>query len=138
MSFAVRNLSRRIARAPPRFHAKPRNFTAATEKNVAETESFQKYLQEDKALQHHAAEASDLWRKISFYVCVPAIAVCVAWVYNTETEHAAHVEHIKEENGGELPETPAFDYMNRRAKPFPWGPNSLFFNPHTNKDMADA
>ena len=58
------------------------------------------------------------------------VAVCVAWVYNTETEHAAHIEHIKEENGGELPETPAYDFINRRSKPFPWGPNSLFYNPH--------
>lgn len=58
------------------------------------------------------------------------VAVCVAWVYNAEAEHAAHIEHIKEENGGELPETPAYDYLNRRSKPFPWGPNTLFFNPH--------
>ena len=68
---------------------------------------------------------------LSNYLTIPnPVAVCVAWVYNTEVEHAAHIEHIKEENGGELPETPAFDFMNRRSKPYPWGPNSLFFNPH--------
>jgi len=58
------------------------------------------------------------------------VTVCIAWVYNAEAEHAAHVAHIKEEHGGELPETPGYDYMNRRSKPFPWGVNSLFFNPH--------
>ena len=58
------------------------------------------------------------------------VAVCVSWVYNAEVEHRAHVEHIKEEHGGELPPTPAFEYMNRRVKPYPWGMNSLFFNPH--------
>ena len=68
---------------------------------------------------------------LSNYLAISiSVAVCVAWVYNTEAEHAAHIEHIKEENGGELPETPAFDFLNRRSKPFPWGPNSLFFNPH--------
>ena len=59
-----------------------------------------------------------------------SVAVCTAWVYNAEVEHAAHIEHIKAENGGELPETPAYDFINRRSKPYPWGPNSLFFNPH--------
>lgn len=58
------------------------------------------------------------------------VAVCVAWVYNAEVEHAAHLQHLRDENGGELPEVPAFDYMNRRNKPYPWGVNSLFFNPH--------
>ena len=64
------------------------------------------------------------------------VAVCTAWVYNAEVEHAAHIEHIKAENGGELPETPAYDFINRRSKPFPWGPNSLFFNPHVGYFIA--
>ena len=67
--------------------------------------------------------------RIEFLIAL-LVAVCVAWVYNVETEHSAHVEHLKAENGGELPPTPAFDYMNRRTKPFPWGMNSLFYNPH--------
>jgi cytochrome c oxidase subunit 6a len=45
-------------------------------------------------------------------------------------EHAAHIEHIKVENDGKLPDIPEYEYMNRRVKPFPWGMNSLFFNPH--------
>lgn len=49
---------------------------------------------------------------------------------NVEAEHAEHQEHLKKENGGHLPEVPAFDYLNKRLKPYPWGPNSLFFNPH--------
>ena len=52
------------------------------------------------------------------------------WVRNVENEHAAHEHHIREENGGELPPTPEYDYLNRRVRPFPWGMNSLFFNPH--------
>ncbi|KAH9487039.1 Cytochrome c oxidase subunit 13, mitochondrial [Psilocybe cubensis] len=135
MSFAIRNLSRQVARAPSRLHARPRTFATA-DKSVANN-AFEKYLQEDKALTHHAQETTDLWRKISFYVCIPAIAVCVAWVYNAEVEHAAHIEHLKHENGGELPETPLYDYLNRRSKPFPWGNNSLFFNPKVNKDMSE-
>ena len=58
-----------------------------------------------------------------------AVAV-IAWVRNVEAEHAEHEEHLKKEHGGHLPEVPEYEYLNRRAKPFPWGPNSLFFNPH--------
>ncbi|KAF5356262.1 hypothetical protein D9756_004156 [Leucocoprinus leucothites] len=129
----ARTAIRTATRTAPR---RSRGFAQA----VAESENpaLKTYLAEEQALASHAAHTSDLWRKISFYVCVPAIAVCCAWVYNVETEHAAHVEHIKHENGGELPETPAYDYLNRRGKPFPWGMNSLFFNPHANKNMEDA
>lgn len=61
--------------------------------------------------------------------CEPTVAVCSVWVYGLETEHHRHVEHLKHENGGKLPEKPAYEYLNRRVKPFPWGNNSLFFNP---------
>ncbi|KAF5337273.1 hypothetical protein D9611_003106 [Ephemerocybe angulata] len=102
---------------------------------TADNQALANYIAEEKALMHHAAETADLWRKISFYACLPGIAVCTAWVYNAEAEHAAHIEHIKHENGGELPEPPAYDYLNRRSKPFPWGNNSLFWNPHVNKNV---
>lgn len=58
------------------------------------------------------------------------VVVCVAWVYNAEVEHKAHLDHLRAENGGVLPEAPSYDYLNKRGKPFPWGMNSLFFNPH--------
>lgn len=58
------------------------------------------------------------------------VAVCVAWVYNAEVEHKAHLDHLKAENDGVLPEAPGYEYLNKRGKPFPWGMNSLFFNPH--------
>ncbi|KAF8202974.1 cytochrome c oxidase, subunit VIa [Pholiota molesta] len=132
MSFAVRNSLRTVARS-----VRSRKFTTAIE-GIPQGKAFEEYVAADKALQHHAAEASDLWRKISFYVAIPSIIVCTAWVYNAEAEHKAHIEHIKEENGGHLPEPPAYDYMNRRSKPYPWGPNTLFFNPEVNKDMSGA
>jgi len=91
-----------------------------------------------EAIKHHAHGTTDLWRKISVFGCLPAIAVCVAWVRNVEAEHAAHQEILKEENDGHLPHPPAYPSMNIRSKPFPWGPNSLFWNPHTNKDMSNV
>jgi len=124
MSFAAQNTVRAITRASlrPRFYSS--------------TAARRTYAAEQDALQHHAAQTTDLWRKISYFVCVPGIAVCCAWVYNAEEEHKHHLDHLKAENGGHLPEVPGYEYMNRRTKPYPWGMNSLFFNPHTNKDMS--
>lgn len=51
------------------------------------------------------------------------------WVYQTEQHHKEHLDHLRAENDGKLPETPNYEYLNRRVKPFPWGINSLFFNP---------
>ncbi|KIM48302.1 hypothetical protein M413DRAFT_227588 [Hebeloma cylindrosporum] len=139
MSFALRNSVRAVARRPASARASRRTFaTASLRTSATEHPAALKLNEADKALAHHAAQASDLWRKISYYACIPGIVVCIAWVYNAEVEHHAHIEHIKEENGGVLPETPAYDYMNRRAKPFPWGVNSLFFNPDVNKDLSAA
>ncbi|KAI0001922.1 X15341 cytochrome C oxidase subunit [Russula vinacea] len=106
-----------------------------------------------EAIKHHAAGTTALWRRIrfvlfeccalgaepfvSFFVCIPGAVAVTAWVRNVEAEHAEHEEHIKKENDGHLPEVPGYDYLNRRVKPYPWGPNSLFFNPHVNKDMSD-
>ncbi|KAF9496099.1 X15341 cytochrome C oxidase subunit [Pleurotus eryngii] len=125
MSFLARNVLRSTLRATRA--TKSRAYSAA--------QGSGSFAAEQAAIEHHAAGTTDLWRKISFYGCFPAVAVCVAWVYNAEAEHAAHEEHLKAENSGHLPEVPAFEYMNRRVKPFPWGMNSLFYNPHTNKDM---
>ena len=58
------------------------------------------------------------------------------WVRRVESEHAAHEEHIKAEHGGELPPVPEYDYLNKRGKPFPWGMNSLFYNPHVSTFTA--
>ncbi|KAI0778469.1 cytochrome c oxidase, subunit VIa [Trametes elegans] len=115
---------RAVLRAAPR----ARSFAAATGK--------QSYREQQEATIHHAAETTELWRRISFFVCLPAIAVCTLWVRNVEAEHGAHQKHLLEENGGKLPEPPAYEYLNRReAGPFPWGKNTLFFNPKVNKDM---
>ncbi|KAE9408199.1 mitochondrial cytochrome c oxidase subunit VIa [Gymnopus androsaceus JB14] len=112
MSFRL--LARRTAPALRRF---------STETPVAGKNA---YLANLEAVEHHAAETTELWRKISYYVCIPAIAVCSAWVYN------------KAENDGQIPFPPEYEYLNIRRKPFPWGPNSLFFNEETQKNLSEA
>ncbi|CCL98293.1 uncharacterized protein FIBRA_00287 [Fibroporia radiculosa] len=122
-------LARRLAlRAFPRTRGYANTTAELMETNWADKQA---------ALRAHAAETANLWRRISFYVCLPAVVVTALWVRNVENEHAEHEAHIRAEHDGQLPEIPAFEYMNRRASgPYPWGMNSLFFNPHVNKDLT--
>ncbi|GJE85725.1 Cytochrome c oxidase subunit 6a [Phanerochaete sordida] len=113
--------------------AAPRARTFASSAGDAAKQAWQA---QQEVAQAHAAETSELWRKISFYVCFPGIAVTCLWVYRVEAEHAEHEAHLKHENDGKLPEPPAYEYLNIRHRPFPWGMNSLFFNPEVNKDVA--
>ena len=43
------------------------------------------------------------------------VAACVLWVRQVEGEHEEHLHHRMEENGGKLPEPPAYEYLNRRS-----------------------
>ncbi|KDQ63504.1 hypothetical protein JAAARDRAFT_119615 [Jaapia argillacea MUCL 33604] len=110
----ARSAARAVIRAAPR----TRGYASA------------EWLEKEAAVNAHALETTALWRKVSFYVCVPGIIACALWVRQVEAEHAEHEHHAREENGGELVEPPAYEYLNRRGKPFPWGNNTLFFNPH--------
>ncbi|WFD27644.1 Cytochrome c oxidase subunit 6A [Malassezia nana] len=66
-----------------------------------------------------------------------ATAVFGAYMYNVEMRHAAHQEHLLQENNGELPERPNYEYLNIKNKKFPWGQQSLFFNPKVNYPSAE-
>ncbi|WAR51904.1 hypothetical protein PtB15_1B341 [Puccinia triticina] len=90
------------------------------------------FVKEREAIKSHAAGSSELWRKITYYVAFPSIVLALVNAYNLAKEHEHHLEHIKEENGGELPERINYDYLNIRNKSFPWGNYTLFYNPKTN------
>ncbi|KAI0094946.1 mitochondrial cytochrome c oxidase subunit VIa [Irpex rosettiformis] len=118
-------MRRSVLRAVPR---STRGFSAAAGEGS--------YAEKQAALKAHAGETANLWRRISFYVCAPGIFVTALWANKVEKEHAAHEAHIREEHDGHLPEVPPYPYLNVRNRPFPWGMNSLFFNPHVQKDMT--
>ncbi|KAG8764991.1 Cytochrome c oxidase subunit 6A, mitochondrial [Serendipita sp. 397] len=91
----------------------------------------EEFLSKKEAVKHHAAHTTSLWKNISIFACVPVIIGAGYYVYDLEQKHAAH----KAEHPHEYIEYP---YLNRRPRQFPWGPNSLFFNPHVQKDMTPA
>ncbi|KZP16842.1 X15341 cytochrome C oxidase subunit [Athelia psychrophila] len=132
MSFFVRGTLRSTARLAPR---RARMYSEEIQPTMVKPTA--EWQAQQDALTHHAAEAADLWRKISFYVCLPAILAGSIYVYNVEAKHKAHMDHLLEENDGVLPQPPAYEYLNRRVKPFPWGMNSLFYNPKVNRNMEE-
>ncbi|KAL9937579.1 hypothetical protein V8E36_003124 [Tilletia maclaganii] len=104
----------------------------AQQRTIASAPVGKDFINERKHAAEHAAQSADLWRKISFYVCIPGAAVIGVYVYGIEAEHIHHRDHEIHENGGKLPERPFYEYNNIRKRSFPWGQQSLFFNPKAN------
>ncbi|CAH7676468.1 cytochrome c oxidase, subunit VIa, partial [Phakopsora pachyrhizi] len=100
--------------------------------SVGENALGEAFVKEREAVKQHASQSSENWRKITYYVAFPCIGLALVNAYNLAKEHEKHLEHIKEENGGELPERIHYDYLNRRVKSFPWGNHTLFYNPKVN------
>ncbi|RMY65887.1 hypothetical protein D0863_08804 [Hortaea werneckii] len=71
---------------------------------------------ERAAVKEHAAATSDLWRKLSIYVVIPAIAIAGANAYRLWVEHWEHKSHEPP-----LEEQPEYPYQNIRTKNFFWG-----------------
>ncbi|KAG0381217.1 MAG: cytochrome c oxidase, subunit VIa [Linnemannia gamsii] len=86
------------------------------------------WLAERIAVKEHAGPAAETWRKISIYVAVPAIIASSANAYNLYAKHQAHLEHERHEGHEKV----KYPYMRLRSKAFPWGDDSLFFNPDIN------
>lgn len=61
---------------------------------------------------HFAIAAAETWRKISIYVCIPALIAASANAYNLYARHQAHLEHERHEGH----EAVKYPYMRLRAK----------------------
>ncbi|CAO3615471.1 unnamed protein product [Mucor fragilis] len=85
---------------------------------------------ERQAVKVHAAESAETWKKISTYVCIPAL---IAAGYNAYNLYEKHKEHMKEHPK----EWVKYPYINYRGRDFFWGKNSLFFNPKVNLDATE-
>ncbi|KAG0318392.1 Cytochrome c oxidase subunit 6A, mitochondrial [Dissophora globulifera] len=86
------------------------------------------WLAERIAIKEHAGPATETWRKISLFVCIPAVLVSSVNAYNLYAKHQAHLEHERHEGHEKV----KYPYMRLRAKAFPWGDDSLFYNPEVN------
>ncbi|KAI9674951.1 MAG: Cytochrome c oxidase subunit 6A, mitochondrial [Caeruleum heppii] len=92
------------------------------------------FNRERQAIKAHAAATSDLWRKLSIYVVIPAIVIASINAYNLWNEHWEHWAHEPP-----LEERPEYPYMNVRTKNFFWGDGdkTLFWNDKVNYHHKD-
>ncbi|KAL8826783.1 MAG: hypothetical protein Q9191_003582 [Dirinaria sp. TL-2023a] len=92
------------------------------------------FNRERAAVKKHAAESSDLWRKIILYVSIPALILATINARNLWVEHWEHVKHKPP-----LEERIYYPYQNIRTKAFPWGDgdHTLFWNDKVNYKPKD-
>ncbi|TEA20963.1 Cytochrome c oxidase subunit 6A [Colletotrichum sidae] len=117
----------RAARAPAVRSTVQRRF-ASTSENA--------FIKEREAAKHHAAGTTELWRKISIYGTIPALALAAANAYVLWNEHWEHWSHMPP-----LEERTEYPYQNIRTKNYQWGngDKTIFWNDsvnYHNKDKA--
>lgn len=104
----------------------PKEYFGYVPPDPKKAEEFNKHI---NSYVSHAEHSGALWAKLTFFATLPVIGLTAWYVYGKETEHIKHHEHELEENGGELPPRPKYEYLNWKVKEFPWGKQTLFFNP---------
>ncbi|KAK4608923.1 Cytochrome c oxidase subunit 13, mitochondrial [Fulvia fulva] len=92
------------------------------------------FNRERQAVKEHAAESSDLWRKLSIYVVIPSLIIASVNAWRLWDEHWEHVAH-----GPPLEEKTEYPYQNIRTKNYFWGDGdkTLFWNPKVNYHKKD-
>ncbi|KAF2757295.1 mitochondrial cytochrome c oxidase subunit VIa [Pseudovirgaria hyperparasitica] len=86
------------------------------------------------AVKQHAAQTTELWRKLSIYVALPLIALGVANAWVRWKAHWAHWDTLPP-----LEERTEYAYQNIRTKNFFWGngDKTLFWNDKVNYHKKD-
>ncbi|KAL1973716.1 hypothetical protein VTN31DRAFT_5276 [Thermomyces dupontii] len=92
------------------------------------------FNREREAVKQHAASTSELWRKLSIYVVIPALVLAGTNAYNLWNEHWEHWNHLPP-----LEERVEYPYQNIRTKNFPWGDGdkTAFWNDKVNYHNRD-
>ncbi|KAK8151744.1 putative cytochrome c oxidase subunit VIa [Phyllosticta citrichinensis] len=121
---------RAIARASPLLRAAFRRpYSAQTGESGFTGAADNAFNRERAAVKHHAAESSELWRKLSIYFVIPCVMLGGANAYRLWNEHWEHAAHAPPKE-----EQVEYDYQNIRTKNFFWGDGdkTLFWNDKLN------
>ncbi|ANZ75284.1 BA75_02821T0 [Komagataella pastoris] len=100
----------------------------------AKAQAFKKHLDD---VYHHSKGTTALWKKISYFIALPAIALTAVNTYFVEAEHAEHRAHNRHLSDEEWPK--AYPYQNVRRVDFFWGDGdkTLFWNPDVNRHVKE-
>ncbi|ORY99077.1 cytochrome c oxidase, subunit VIa [Syncephalastrum racemosum] len=97
---------------------------------MSESSFHSKFAEQRLGVKHHAGESAENWKKITLFVCIPALLGAGINAYNLYQHHQQHVKEHPHEFVN-------YEYMNWRVKDYFWGKNSLFFNPKVNHNMEE-
>ncbi|GBB90011.1 hypothetical protein RclHR1_16890003 [Rhizophagus clarus] len=99
-----------------------------TRRNFAAEAVPEDFATKRKGIEEHAKSSSNLWMKVSLYICPIALVASTANAYMIMQQHAQHHHEAHEADH------PPFDYQKMRTKPFCWGDgdHTLFHNPAIN------
>ncbi len=87
-----------------------RRFASSSAPSTSTSSAAADFVAERHHVKEHAGKSAELWRKLSMYVCIPGAIVLSVYIYQIEAEHIHHRDHEIEENGGQLPERPFYEY----------------------------
>lgn len=95
-------------------------------------ETFKKTYEEKV---HHSEGITNLWKKATYFVALPAIILTAIPVINIELKHAEHRKHLAHLSDEEWPTQ--YEYQNVRTHKYFWGDGdkTLFWNSDINRNI---
>ncbi|CAK9435472.1 uncharacterized protein LODBEIA_P01990 [Lodderomyces beijingensis] len=119
-------------------HYAPSKFLKDKMPNKANPEAGKKFMQEYETKVHHSEGITNLWKKLTYLVAIPAILLTAIPVAKVEFSHAEHRKHQAHLSDDEWPQQ--YEYQNIRSKPFFWGDGdkTLFWNSDVNRHVEKS
>ncbi|KAI3405783.2 hypothetical protein KGF56_001390 [Candida oxycetoniae] len=97
-----------------------------------------KFIKAYEEKVHHSESITNLWKKMTYLVAIPAILLVSIPVAKVEMSHAEHRKHQRHLSDDEWPTQ--YEYQNIRSKPFFWGDGdkTLFWNSDVNRHVQKS
>ncbi|KAM6535621.1 hypothetical protein FALCPG4_005173 [Fusarium falciforme] len=105
---AVRQFTRTASRVSAQLRVPAQRRFASTAEN--------EFIKERQHIKEHAKGTTELWKKISIFGVIPALALSGANAYWLWNEHWDHWNHMPP-----LEERTEYPYQNIRTKNYQWG-----------------
>ncbi len=114
-----------------------RRFVSSSPTLKGDPAKGKEFAEKAEGIIKHSKAGSATWKKISFFLAIPAILICAVPVYRIEQEHAKHRKVLKAIPDDKWPAE--YSYQNIRRKKFFWGDGdkTLFWNEGVNRHIKD-
>ncbi|KTW30321.1 hypothetical protein T552_00794 [Pneumocystis carinii B80] len=77
------------------------------------TQAGHDFALEQEAIKKHAGKTADLWKKITIFVCIPALLISSLNAYQLHTRHHSDLLHeLEEKENDSTPEYPCLILLN--------------------------